>query len=153
MKKALFEIVKKIPYGSQTFEDLYLKSYIEKIVDYLVENNVVVDMRKERCGVRAQEAIRCIDDVLNSDYHYNESLGYQLTSDDFEWLEKSKEALEKQIPKKPILAEEQHIRYSMNYICPLCGKHFSGTGIASYCYHCGQALIWEDHPTEIGGEK
>ena len=62
-----------------------------------------------------------------------------------------KQALEKQIPKKPILAEEQHIRYSMNYICPLCGKHFSGTGIASYCYHCGQALIWEDHPTEKGG--
>ena len=40
-----------------------------------------------------QEAINCIDDVLNSDYHYDESLGYQLTSDDFEWLEKAKEAL------------------------------------------------------------
>ena len=49
-KKALFEIVKKIPYGSQTFEDLYFKSYIEKIVDYLIENNVVVDMRKEDEG-------------------------------------------------------------------------------------------------------
>lgn len=46
-KKALFEIVKKIPYGSQTFEDLYFRSYIEKIVDYLIENNAVVGMRKE----------------------------------------------------------------------------------------------------------
>ena len=53
-------------------------------------------------------------------------------------------ALEKQIPKKPLATDEQHIRYSMNYICPLCGKHFSGTGIASYCYHCGQALDWSD---------
>ena len=60
------------------------------------------------------------------------------------------DALEKQIPKKPIAADEQHIRYSMNYICPLCGKHFSGTGIASYCYHCGQALDWNDNITEKG---
>ena len=49
-KKALFEIVKKIPYSSQNFEDLYFKSYIDKIVDYLIENNVVVDMRKEDEG-------------------------------------------------------------------------------------------------------
>lgn len=61
------------------------------------------------------------------------------------------EALEKQIPKKPIATDEQHIRYSMNYICPLCGKHFSGTGISSYRYHCGQALDWNDHQTEKGG--
>ena len=142
MKKALFEIVKKIPYGSQTFEDLYLKSYIEKIVDYLVENNVVVDMRKERCGVGAQEAI----EILKHEHDYAQLLSYV-----DEALKMAISALEKQIPKKPILAEEQHIRYSMNYICPLCGKHFSGTGIASYCYHCGQALIWEDHPTEKGG--
>lgn len=54
-------------------------------------------------------------------------------------------ALEKQIPKKPIATDEQHIRYSMSYVCPLCGKHFSGTGIASYCYHCGQALDWNDN--------
>ena len=52
------------------------------------------------------------------------------------------EALGKQIPKKPISTEEQNIRYAMNYICPSCGKHFSLTGIADYCYHCGQALDW-----------
>lgn len=53
-------------------------------------------------------------------------------------------ALEKQIPKKPIPTEEQDIRYAMNYTCPSCGKHFTGTGIANYCYHCGQALDWSD---------
>lgn len=51
------------------------------------------------------------------------------------------QALEKQIPKKPIKAKE-HIMYSMCYVCPNCQKSFSGTGIASYCYHCGQALDW-----------
>ena len=53
-------------------------------------------------------------------------------------------ALEKQIPQKPIKTKEQHIRYSMCYICPNCQRTFSGTGIASYCYHCGQALDWSD---------
>lgn len=51
------------------------------------------------------------------------------------------QALEKQIPKKSIKAKE-HIMYSMCYVCPNCQKSFSGTGIASYCYHCGQALDW-----------
>ena len=54
------------------------------------------------------------------------------------------EALEKQIPKKPIPAEEQNIRYVMKYTCPSCGKHFTGTGIADCCYHCGQALDWRE---------
>ena len=56
-------------------------------------------------------------------------------------------ALEKQIPKKPIKAKE-HIMYSMCYICPNCQKNFSGTGIASYCYHCGQALDWSDEKSQ-----
>ena len=53
-------------------------------------------------------------------------------------------ALEKQIPKKPIkLPEsEQHIRHTDTYRCPTCGGNFSGTGIADYCYHCGQRLDW-----------
>ena len=87
------------------------------------------------------------------------NLKYRISDDctdnqmDFvEEIEIAIDALEKQIPKKPTPTDEQHIRYSMNYVCPLCGKHFSGTGIASYCYHCGQALDWNDHPTEKGGD-
>lgn len=53
-------------------------------------------------------------------------------------------ALERQVPRKPKPTEEQNIRYAMNYTCPFCEKHFSGTGIADYCYHCGQALDWSD---------
>ena len=34
--------------------------------------------------MEVKEAIKCIDDVLSSDYHYDETLVYQLTSDDFE---------------------------------------------------------------------
>ncbi len=36
------------------------------------------------------------------------------------------------------------ILYRDNFTCPSCGRDFSGTGIADYCYHCGQALDWGD---------
>lgn len=54
-------------------------------------------------------------------------------------------AIEKQILKKPIKTnDETGIRYTDSYRCPNCGRPFAGTGIAQYCYHCGQALDWEE---------
>lgn len=54
------------------------------------------------------------------------------------------QALEKQIPKKPIKSEKQVIRYVNTYCCPICKLGFTGTGIAKWCYHCGQKLDWSD---------
>lgn len=51
-------------------------------------------------------------------------------------------AVKKQIAKKPIKDREQNIRYTSSYSCPSCSGGFTGTGIANYCYHCGQALDW-----------
>ena len=51
-------------------------------------------------------------------------------------------ALEKQVAKKPIKDRKQEIRYTSSYSCPSCGDGFTGTGIADYCYHCGQKLDW-----------
>ncbi len=82
--------------------------------------------------MNAQEALETIKYEVNEEGH----CGY--IEDE---LRLAMTALEKQIPKKPIKAKE-HIMYSMCYICPNCQKNFSGTGIASYCYHCGQALDW-----------
>lgn len=41
-----------------------------------------------------REAIKAIEVVQDSDYHYDETIGYQLTSYDFDWLEKAKQALQ-----------------------------------------------------------
>lgn len=41
-----------------------------------------------------KEAIEAIEGVLAADYHYDESIKYQLTSDDLEWLEKAEQALQ-----------------------------------------------------------
>ena len=91
-----------------------------------------------------EEAIRCIDAVLDSDYHYDESLGYQLTSDDFEWLEKAKETLEKQIPQKP----KQDKGYPPGRVCPRCHGYLGNVQFISnnylYCSRCGGAIDWSD---------
>lgn len=57
-------------------------------------------------------------------------------------VEECRAAVEKQRAKKPIKDREQEIRYTSAYSCPTCGRGFTGTGIADYCYHCGQKLDW-----------
>jgi hypothetical protein len=57
--------------------------------------------------------------------------------------EECRAAVEKQTAKKPKKTESEGYRYTDTYRCPNCGGNFSGTGIADYCYHCGQKLDWE----------
>ncbi len=91
----------------------------------------------------AKEDIEAIDDVLSSEYHYDETLGYQLTSDDFEWLENAKSALEKQIPKKPVIGKNQTIFGIICGKCSECGaKVYSTTN--RFCHKCGQAIDWSE---------
>lgn len=57
-------------------------------------------------------------------------------------LEEVQEAVEKHKAKKPKNVKTEGYRYTDTYRCPTCGGNFSGTGIADYCYHCGQKLDW-----------
>ena len=51
-------------------------------------------------------------------------------------------ALEKQMPKKPVKSEKQVVRYVNTYYCPICNLGITGTNIAKWCYHCGQKMDW-----------
>lgn len=53
------------------------------------------------------------------------------------------EAIKKQMPQEPIKVCPHQKRLSLQYECPTCHGKFTRTGIASYCYHCGQALDWD----------
>lgn len=53
------------------------------------------------------------------------------------------ELVDRATPEKPIEDEPSRIRYIPTYVCPSCGQRFSGM-ISNFCYHCGQALLWED---------
>ena len=56
---------------------------------------------------------------------------------------KWQELKERDTAKEPTKDSDSGVRYTDDYICPNCGKHFTGTGIAEFCYHCGQRLKWE----------
>ena len=51
---------------------------------------------------------------------------------------------ERDTAKAPVKDTNSGVRYTDDYICPNCGRHFTGTGIATFCYHCGQRIRWED---------
>lgn len=95
-----------------------------------------------------EEAIECINEVLISDYLYDESIDYQLTSYDFDWLDKAKEALEKQMPKKPVYKDELFLGKPCKVpYCPTCGDSWNGNEYGEcmkYCWDCGQAIDWGD---------
>lgn len=59
-------------------------------------------------------------------------------------LEEVREAVEKRKAKKPENVGTEGYRYTDTYRCPTCGGNFSGTGLADYCYHCGQKLNWSE---------
>lgn len=59
-------------------------------------------------------------------------------------IEECREAVEKRKPMKPVKTDTKGYRYTDTYRCPTCGGNFSGTGIADYCYHCGQRLDWSE---------
>lgn len=53
-------------------------------------------------------------------------------------LKQMQQLAERDTAKRPIKAsDETGIRYTDSYRCPNCGKSFTGTGIADFCYHCG----------------
>lgn len=54
------------------------------------------------------------------------------------------ELKERDTAKEPTKDSDSGVRYTDDYICPNCEKHFTGTGIAEFCYHCGQRLKWEN---------
>ena len=97
--------------------------------------------RSER--MTPEEAIKVLRFVLDPrDYPYGEkSKCYQY---DLEAINKAIEALEKQIPKKPLHMHK-------NYYCPVCKEggwilwdDAIPNDIDNYCGKCGQAIDWSD---------
>lgn len=95
-----------------------------------------------------QKAIADIDEVLNSTLNYDDTLDYQLTTDDCNWLEIAKSALEKQIPKKPYKTKEHK---QNDWYCSTC-KCYLGDDMRlkyaclqpKFCQHCGQRIDWSE---------
>ena len=78
------------------------------------------------------------EDTLKVMHEISELLDTGLDPDQIQELK------DRNTAKAPIKDTDSGVRYTDDYICPNCGKHFTGTGIAGFCYQCGQRIRWED---------
>ena len=63
----------------------------------------------------------------------------------FEAFCKAIEALEKQIPKKPIIRKtEDYFGNVKHTLCPNCKETEFVFAQPCFCHHCGQAIDWSD---------
>ena len=65
----------------------------------------------------------------------------KFTEDDYKANEMAIQALEKQIPKKPIYIA--NLGYAALWLCPVCERRIVRSDL-KYCHHCGQKLDWSD---------
>ena len=63
-------------------------------------------------------------------------------------VDECKAAREKMKPKKAVEDTSETAMYCRVYICPSCGKKFTGGSISNNCYHCGQALDWAESESD-----
>ena len=84
-----------------------------------------------------EEALR---EVLHQVYRNTDDFEMRISKECYKLII---EALEKQIPKKPIFESEQTSPFGVDDVpyCPSCRCDLPE---ASYCEKCGQALDWSD---------
>lgn len=87
----------------------------------------------------AKKALELLNDVEFSEK-------YQGVQEYTEMLILCKEALEKQIPEKPVVVGEEYIfekdEWEKDYECPFCGNPYADD---CFCSCCGQKLDWSDN--------
>ena len=95
-----------------------------------------------------REAIQLLDEMLLrgnfTGGNFTDQYGDMGDSSPYEEaVEIAKEAIEKQIPKKP---RKEKYFYGKIYYCPLCKKSIGKEAfvLTSSCQSCGQALDWSD---------
>lgn len=92
-----------------------------------------------------QEVIERINDVLSSDCHFDGTSGYQLTSDDFAWLEAAKQALEQQSQKCSFGVGVKILPDGVHELDPCfyeeIERYRNVTVIVSRCKRCGNTDI------------
>lgn len=96
-----------------------------------------------------QKAMDYIEEILHSAVRDDNSIAYELDTNDCNWIEMAKSALEKQIPKKLKTIEVGH--FGLVLLCPSCENEIAmiwesvlqkGKYKQNYCDNCGQALDW-----------
>lgn len=91
---------------------------------------------------KVREAIYCMksfaDDTVCEECDCYDRCDHTMVADN---AKTAIEALEKQLPKKPVLKRNAYGGIS---VCPICGASDYG----KYCRRCGQQINWEEEENE-----
>lgn len=85
--------------------------------------------------MKPEEALKYLKDFIDNEEP-------QIGAYNTEVLKKAIYALEKHVPKKPILFSSEHI-----YLCPNCHRTDyikRRDALDAYCGFCGQSIDWEE---------
>ena len=94
--------------------------------------------------MKYEEAISTLRDFLNCIVPEPENIKTTLGYRRFEAFNRAIEALEKQIPKKPIIRKaEDYFGNVKHTLCPNCQETEFVFTQPCFCHHCGQAIDWE----------
>ena len=125
--------------------------------------------KKARDNMKESEAIEKLKNMRLFMQIEDKNNDCKFTEDDYKANEMAIQALEKQIPKKPILKngesgsfvdyEDGHGEYKVtkwqDWVCPICGwfvgqrynrsqNHSHDQRKCNYCNECGQKIDWSD---------
>lgn len=122
---------------SKTQEEKLNKIIIERMKYFIPKINNEIKQARDK-----------IDNILNLTVKNDEDLEYELTSDDYDWLEKVGIAVKKQTPEKPIFVNETCNGIKNVYLCPCCKNYLplrvnNILGVVethNYCDECGQKI-------------
>ena len=95
--------------------------------------------------MKASEAIEKLKNMRLYMQIEDENNDCKFTEDDYKANEMAIQALEKQIPKKPIFANNMMTKDKF-LMCPCCEFRFpdSLVFLKTRCWNCGQKLDWSD---------
>lgn len=83
-----------------------------------------------------EDALR---EVLNRVYRNTDDFEMRISKDCYKLI---REALEKQIPEKPLNLCGRYFGKAKGGNCPCCGAQTNSSAY-TYCRKCGQKLLWE----------
>lgn len=103
-----------------------------------------VDQMRELFGtkVTVNAVVHGFLDVYREEYNGGPASDAVLLVNEEVW--EWRKLKERDTAKEPKKVSNSGVRYTDDYVCPNCGNHFTGTGVAAFCYHCGQRLKWGD---------
>lgn len=86
---------------------------------------------------KIKEVIEYVSKMVEAAKEVSESTGWIVHKENYEKLKTTLEALEKQLPEKPVFKRNAYGGIS---VCPICGASDYG----KYCRQCGQRLDWSE---------